>query len=67
MQPHHMKIAIIAVWLLGLGALAYLVNLSSISGWTLLLAAGLLAPLVLIRMWRQPAKTMSESIREALR
>ena len=41
MQPHHMKIAIIAAWLLGLGALAFGVNLRSISGWALLLALAL--------------------------
>ena len=67
MQPQHMKIAIVAAWLFGLGALASWVNLRSISGWTLLLTLALLPSLILMRLWRQPAQTMSQSIRDALR
>lgn len=67
MRPEHLKIAIAGAWLLGLAALAFLVNLSSIGGWTLLLGLGLLPPFILMRMWRQPAQTMSERIREGLR
>jgi len=67
MQPQHMKIAIVAAWLLGLGALAFWVNLSSITGWTLLLALALLPPLILMRLWRDPVQTMSQRIREGLR
>lgn len=67
MQPQQMKFAIVAAWLLGLGALAFWVNLSSITGWTLLLALALMPPLVLMRLWRQPVQTMSQRIREVLR
>ena len=67
MQPQHIKIAIVAAWLFGLGALASWVNLSSITGWTLLLAMALLPPFILLRLWRQPAQTMSQSIRDVLR
>lgn len=67
MQPQHMKIAIVVAWLFGLGALASWVNLSSISGWTLLLALALMPPFILMRLWRHPAQTMSQSIRDVLR
>jgi len=33
----------------------------------LLVAAGLLPPIMLVRMWHQPLQTMSESIREVLK
>ena len=61
-----MKIALVAAWLLGLAALAFLVNLSS-TGWTLLLALALLPPLIVTRLWHHPAHTMSQKIREVLR
>jgi hypothetical protein len=67
MQREHMKSAIVGGWVLGLGALAFSINVSSASGWALLAGLGLLPPLVFLRMWQTPAPTMSESIREVLK
>jgi hypothetical protein len=63
MHLEHMKKAIAAGWMLGLGAVALSYNVSSVTAWTFLVGLGLLPPLMLLRLWRQPAPTMSESIR----
>ena len=67
MFRNHAKTAIVAGWVLGLGTIAWATTLDSSSGWLLILAWGLLPPLLLIRLRRQKEQTLSESIREALR
>ena len=69
---NHMKIEsiqalIVGGWLLGLGAIGLSVNLTSVAGWSLLVGLGLLPPVIMLRMWKQPEQTISESIREAIR
>ena len=69
MQIDFMKKAIIGGWVLGLGVLAFSVNLTSLGGWTVLVGLGVLPPLVMLKMWNPPgpAMTMSESIRDAIK
>lgn len=67
MQPQYAKTAVIGGWALGVGVVAVSLGLDSAAGWTLLAAVGLVPPLMLLRMWRQPAPTMSESIRDVLK
>ena len=67
MQLNHLKSAIVGAWVLGLSAVALSFEVTSASGWMFLVGLGLLPPLVLLRMWRQPVQTMSESIHEVLR
>lgn len=67
MQPEHAKTAIIGGWALGVGAIAVSLNVDSAAGWMLLAAVGLVPPLLLLRMWRQPAPSMSQSIRDVLK
>jgi hypothetical protein len=69
MQTELMKKAIVGGWILSLGVLAYSVALTSIGAWTVLVGLGVLPPLVMLKMWRppEPAKTMSESIRDAIK
>ena len=67
MQLEHMKTAVVGAWMLAWGAMALSVNVSSASGWILLVGSGVLPPLMLLRMWRPPAQTMSEAIREVLK
>jgi hypothetical protein len=64
-----MKKAIIGGWVVGLGVLAFFLNLSSVFGWTVLAGLGVLPPLIMLKMWNPPgpAKTMSESIRDAIK
>jgi len=67
MSVNHTRTTIVAGWVLGLGTIAWLTTLASSAGWTLLLVWGLLLPLLLVYLSRQQERTMSESIREALR
>jgi hypothetical protein len=67
MQLNHLKSAVVGAWVLGLAAVALSFEVTSASGWMFLVGLGLLPPLVLLRMWRQPGQTMSESIHEVLR
>lgn len=67
MKLESIKALIVGGWVLGLGAIALSVNLTSVAGWSVLVGLGLLPPLIMLRMWKQPAQTISESIREAIR
>ena len=67
MQFEHIKTAVVGGWVLGLGALAVSFGVGSPTGLMLLVGLGLVPPLVLFRMWPQPAQTMSESIYAALK
>lgn len=55
MFRNHAKMAIFSGWILGLGTLTWATTLVSEGGWTLLLAWGLLPPLLLIRLGQQLA------------
>lgn len=66
MQLEHAKTAITGGWVLSVGAITVSLNVDSAAGGILLAAVGLVPPLMLLPMWRQPAPTMSESIREVL-
>ena len=59
--------AVVAAWGIGLGTIAWSTSLASSGAWTLLLAVGLLPPILLIRLSKQQEKTISEHIQEALR
>ena len=67
MQVQHKKIAVALAWVLACGVVAWLVNVSSTTGWIELVGAAVVPPFVLFRMWRPPAQTMSESIHEVLK
>ena len=67
MHRNQTKTAIVAGWVLGLGTITWGTTLASSGGWILVLAWGLLPPLLLIRLRKQQEPTLSESIREALR
>jgi hypothetical protein len=61
-----MKSAIVGGWVLTLGAVAMSVNLASISGWSLLLAVGLVPPVLLLQLRSRTDPSMSEAIQKAL-
>lgn len=69
MQTETLKKAIIGGWVLGLGVIAFSVNLTSVGAWTVLVGLGVLPPLIMMKMWNPPgpAKSMSESIRDAIK
>ena len=67
MKIESIQALIVGGWLLGLGAIGLSVNLTSAAGWSPLVGLGLLPPVIMLRMWKQPEQTISESIREAIR
>ncbi len=69
MQIDHtdMKAAVAVAWVLTWSALAVLLNTGSTSNWILLIGAGALPPLMLLKMWHEPPQTLSERIREAVK
>jgi hypothetical protein len=67
MQLEHVKTAIVGAWMLAWGVMALSVDVRSASSWILFVGSGVLPPLLLLRMWRQPGQTMSESIRDVLK
>jgi hypothetical protein len=66
MQPKYMKATISAVWVCVLFAVA-LYGDFTFSAWALLLAFAVVPPLVVMRYWREPVQTTSQSIQKALR
>ena len=67
MQIDLVKAALMAAWVVGLGALGYMSGTTSFSGWTLLAAVSLVPPALMVRLWSAPSPSMSETIREVLR
>lgn len=67
MYRNRSRTAALAGWILGLGTIVWATTLASSGGWTLLLAWGLLPPLLLIRLRKQQERSLSEIIREAIR
>lgn len=67
MQTDQLKAAVIGAWVLAVGVLVYISDPTSLAGWTVLAAVAATPLVVMIRLWRAPAQTVSESIREVLR
>jgi hypothetical protein len=67
METDHLKSALMVTWIVTVGMLAYLAGSASLAAGTALAIVSLAFPVVLMKLWRVPAPTMSESIREARR
>jgi hypothetical protein len=67
MRTDQLKAGVIGTWILAAGVLAYISDPTSLAGWTVLAAVAATPPVVMMRLWRAPAQTVSESIREVLR
>lgn len=61
-----MKTALSAVWVCALCAVAFYGHLT-FSAWALLVVFAVIPPLVVMRYWRAPVQTTSQSIQEVLR
>jgi ABC-type protease/lipase transport system fused ATPase/permease subunit len=57
--------AFAAVFVLTLFAAGVAIGITSISGWIVLVVLALVSVLVVQRLWREPAQTLSESIQQA--
>ncbi|MBI4485398.1 MAG: hypothetical protein HY655_05250 [Acidobacteria bacterium] len=67
MQTDSVKRASIVGWLLAVGVLGYISGMTSLAGWIVLAVVAVIPPVVMMRLWRVPSQSMSESIREVLR
>jgi len=67
MQTDHVKTALMVSWVLVLGMLGYLSGTTSLAAWTGLAIVSLTFPLIMMKLWRLPAPSLSESIRDARR
>jgi hypothetical protein len=67
MTTNHTRQVVAAGWILILFAVGLLVQVRTVSGWAvIMLLAG--SSLIILRvLWRDPAQTISQSIREARR
>jgi hypothetical protein len=67
MQIEYRQAMLTGVWILFIGALGYAAGITSLVGWTALLAVALTPAVIMTRFWGAPARTMSETIRDVLR
>lgn len=67
MRTDYMRATFMGVWILAVGVLGYISGTTSLVGWTVLAALAATPPVVIMRLWRVPAQSISESIREAIR
>ena len=67
MKLEKLSLLAAAGWVLAWAGIVLLVHVGSPTGWMLLVGAGIVPPCILLTVWRRPAETMSESIREALK
>jgi len=66
MTLEHMKIAVVIAWALIWSVIAVSL-VSSVGNWILVVGSGVLPPLMILRMWHPPARTVPATIREARR
>jgi hypothetical protein len=66
MRPKYLKAAIFAVWVCAVCAVALFGHVI-FSAWAFFVALAVLPPLVVMRYWRAPVQTVSQSIQEVLR
>jgi hypothetical protein len=67
MQTDFVKAALMAAWVVAVGALGYMTGPTSFAGWTLLAVVSLVPPVLMVRLWSPPSPSMSEAIREVIR
>ena len=67
MHTDLVKAALMAAWVVAVGALGYMMGTTSVAGWTLLAVVSLVPPVLLVRLWSPPAPSMSEAIRDVIR
>ncbi|MGH9218102.1 MAG: hypothetical protein ACRD1W_02300 [Vicinamibacterales bacterium] len=58
MTFEHMKIAVVIAWALIWSVIAVSL-VSSVGNWILVVGSGVLPPLMILRMWRPPARALA--------
>ncbi len=67
MKINYTKVTAAALWVFAVGAVGVLADVTSPSNWMLLAACAIVPLVVMARFWKNPEKTMSESIQQVLR
>ena len=67
METEHAKVASMVAWILAVGVLGYTLGITSLAGLTVLTAVAVIPPVVVMKLWRGPSQSISESIQDALR
>jgi Flp pilus assembly protein TadB len=67
MQLVSIKAVIATLWVVAVTIAGIVGNVNSLSLWTVLAAVALLPPVIIMRWWNEPRRSMSQSIQEALR
>jgi hypothetical protein len=67
MPTNFVKTALTETWVLAVLALGYMSGTSSFAGRTVLALVSRAPPILMVRLWRAPPPTMSETIRKVLR
>ena len=67
MRTEFMQATLTGLWIPFMGVVGYAAGNTSLVGWTVLLAVALTPALIMMRFWRAPARTMSETIQDVLR
>jgi hypothetical protein len=65
MQIASWRVQIVAAWFLTIVLVGYFAEMTSARGWVLLAAVALTLPAIILRFWRRPEPSMSESIHDA--
>jgi hypothetical protein len=65
LPPGQARAATIAVWGLGALAMARWADVTTPAGWTLVAVGAILPAVVLLRLWKTPTPSLSESIHKA--
>ena len=67
MDTNYVKGTLVAGWALALSIVAMATDVTKSSSWFALAVVGAVPSLVLLRLWRVPARSMSQRRQEALR
>jgi hypothetical protein len=67
MQFTPFKAVLAVVWLVAVGALGAVMPVTTITGWLTIVGFGLMPAVLMLRAWRQPSQTISESIQAEIR
>lgn len=67
MQSRSIKTVSAATWMFAVGIGGVIANLNSRASWAALVGIAIVPPLVMMRLWKDPPQTMSESIQDARR
>jgi hypothetical protein len=67
MQLKYTKVTLACAWMFAISGAGLVANVNSLPNWTVLVGLAILPPLAMMRWWKEPAQTMSESIHEILR